>query len=290
MRFEFIGKHRSEFPVKKMCEVLEVSPSGFYKWSKHEPSQQELRKKEIQERIKYHFYDNKKCYGSPKITQMLLKEGYKISKRTVSNYMKELGLRSIVSKKFKVVTTDSNHSNPIAPNLLNQDFTVSISNKVWVTDITYIPCREGKLYLATVLDLCTREIVGWQLKSHMENELVLDALNIAYQSKKPGKGLIHHSDRGTQYTSNDYRKKLNEYKMVASMSRTGNCYDNACAESFFSLLKKELIQGRKFKTKQQAYDDIFQYIELFYNRKRIHSSIGYMSPVQYAKQFAKTAV
>jgi putative transposase len=286
MRFEFIEKHSSEFSVTKMCKVLEVSRSGYFKWRKHEPSQQELRKKQIKKKISYHYYDNLTRYGSPKITQKLLKEGYKISERTVSIYMKELGLRSCVSKKFKVVTTDSNHSNPIAPNLLNQNFNVALPNKVWVTDITYIPCREGKLYLATILDLCTREVIGWSLKSHMANELVLEALTSAYEAKQPGKGLIHHSDRGSQYTSKEYRERLESFQMVASMSRTGNCYDNACAESFFSILKKELIHGQRFKTKKQAYNEIYQYIEFFYNRKRIHGSIGYMSPVQYAKQFA----
>ncbi|WP_078427417.1 IS3 family transposase [Alkalihalobacterium alkalinitrilicum] len=285
MRFEFIEKHRFEFSVMKMCKVLEVSRCGFFKWLKHEVSNQEQRKIKVQERIKYHFYDNDECYGSPKITQKLLNENYTISERTVGKYMNELGLRSCVSKKFKVVTTDSNHTNPIAPNKLNQEFNIATPNRVWASDITYIPCREGKLYLATVLDLCTREIVGWSLKSHMANELVLEALGDAYESKKPEKGLIHHLDRGTQYTSNDYRQRLESYGMEASMSRTGNCYDNACAESFFSILKKELVRGRRFKTKQQAYNEIYQYIEFFYNRKRIHGSIGYVPPVQYAKQF-----
>lgn len=285
MKFEFIERHSSEFSVVKMCDVLEVSRSGYYKWKSHQPSNQERRKKEIQERIKFYFYDNNKLYGSPKITQMLHKEKINISERTVSVYMKELGLRSNVSKKFKVVTTDSNHNNPIAPNILDQNFHVSAPNKVWAVDITYIPCRERKLYLATVLDLCTREIVGWKLGSSLEKELALAALENAYQLKKPEKGLIHHSDRGTQYTSKDYREQLTEYKMIASMSRKGNCYDNACAESFFSILKKELIQGKRFLTKQQAYDQIFQYIEFFYNRKRIHSSIGYLTPIQFSKQF-----
>lgn len=285
MRFEFIEKHRSEFSMMKMCKVLEVSRSGFFKWLNHEVSAQEQRKLKVQERIKFHFYDTNERYGSPKIHQQLLKENYIISERTVSKYMKELGLRSCVSTKFRIATTNSNHTNPIAPNILNQEFNVPTPNSAWVTDITYIPCREGKLYLATVLDLCTREIVGWSLKSHMANELVLEALDNAYESKKPEQGLIHHSDRGTQYTSNDYRQRLESYGMEASMSRTGNCYDNACAESFFSILKKELIRGGRFQTKKQAYDEIYQYIEFFYNRKRIHGSIGYVSPVQYAKQF-----
>lgn len=285
MRFEFIENHRSEFSVSKMCKVLKVSRSGYLKWRNHKPSEQEQRREKIKERILFHYHDSEKRYGSPKITQLLLKEGYKIVERTVGKYMNELGIRSCVSKKFKVVTTNSNHDYPIAPNKLNQQFTASAPNQVWVADITYIPCREGKLYLATILDLYTREIVGWRLDGHMETQLVLDALKNAYTAKKPKKGLLHHSDRGTQYASKDYREKLDSYKMEASMSRTGNCYDNACAESFFSLLKKELMQGRKFKTKQQAYTEIYRYIEFFYNRKRIHSSIGYMSPVEYAQKF-----
>lgn len=268
-----------------MCKVLEVSPSGYFKWRNHEPSQQELRRDRIKDRIVFHYHDSDKRYGSPKITRLLQKEGYTINERTVSKYMQELGLRSCVSKIFKVTTTNSNHDYPIAPNKLNQNFTAPAPNKVWVADITYIPCREGRLYLASILDLFTREIVGWRLYGHMETQLVLDALKDAYESKKPDEGLLHHSDRGTQYASKDYRDQLQEYRMEASMSRTGNCYDNACAEAFFSLLKKELIQGRRFQTKAQAYTEIYRYIEFFYNRKRIHGSIGYLSPVEYAQKY-----
>ncbi|UOE94815.1 IS3 family transposase [Alkalihalobacillus sp. LMS39] len=288
MRFRFIENHRSEFSVKKMCRVLEVSRSGYLKWRNHKPSKQEERKKAIQEKILFYYYDHHKIYGSTKITKKLQKDdGYRISERTVSNYMRELELRSCVSKKYKVSTTDSNHLFPIAPNKLNQQFTVSDPNKVWVTDITYIPCREGKLYLATVLDLYSREIVGWCLDRHMETKLVLTALDNAYEAKKPKEGLLHHSDRGTQYASHTYQERLQDYKMDVSMSRTGNCYDNACAESFFSLLKKELIQGKRFKTRAQAQTAIYRYIEFFYNRKRIHSSIGYVTPVEYAEAYYK---
>lgn len=270
-----------------MCEVMEVSRSGFYKWLKAEPSRQKLRKIKVLERIQYHFHDTKGRYGSPKITSELHKEGFSIAERTVSVYMKELNLRSCVSRKFKVQTTESNHGFSIAPNILNQNFVTSAPNKVWVADITYIPCRERKLYLASILDLCTREIVGWRLGSRMTTDLVLGALEDAYASKKPKKGIIHHSDRGTQYASNEYRHKLDSFKMKASMSRKGNCYDNACIESFHSILKKELIYCTKFKTMHQAHNEIFQYIEFFYNRKRIHSSLGYLSPHRYAQQFMK---
>ncbi|MFD2043225.1 IS3 family transposase [Ornithinibacillus salinisoli] len=277
--------HSSEFSVEKMCNEMKVSSSSYYDWIKHKPSQQELRKKRIQKRIIYHYHDSEKRYGSPKITKQLEKEGYTISERTVGKYMKELGLRSCVSKKFKVTTTDSNHGNPIAPNKLDQNFVASAPNKVWVADITYIPCREGRLYLASILDLFTREVVGWRLYGHMQTKLVLDALVEAYETKQPDQNLIHHSDRGTQYASNEYRERLNQYHMEASMSRKGNCFDNACAESFFSLLKKELIQGRRFQTKKEAYTEIYRYIEFFYNRKRIHGSIEYLSPVEYAQKY-----
>lgn len=274
-----------------MCSVLDVSRSGYYKWrgaKQAAPGRQSLRKAELQQRIAYHFKDNQQRYGSPKITFLLHLEGYNTSERTVSKYMQELNLRSCTSRKFRVNTTDSNHDYPIAPNLLNQQFATAKPNQVWVTDITYIPCREGRMYLASVLDLCTREIVGWRLEDRMTTDLVLGALDAAVSAKRPGKGLLHHSDRGAQYASADYRNRLATYDMRASMSRKGNCYDNACIESFHSILKKELVYCTKFKTKQQAYNEIFQYIEFFYNRKRIHGSLGYMSPVQFANQFKKS--
>lgn len=270
-----------------MCRVMQVSRSSFYQWQKAVPSEQEQRKAKVLERITYYFHDSDGCYGSPKITRMLWKEGIQISERTVSLYMKELGLRACVSRKFKVQTTDSNHDLPIAPNVLDQKFSTAEPGKVWVADITYIPCREGRLYLASIMDLCTREIVGWRLYGRMTTDLVLDALAAAYNAKKPNKGLLHHSDRGSQYASKEYQDKLAFYSMKVSMSRKGNCYDNACIESFHSLLKKELIYRTKFKTKQQAYEAIYRYIEFFYNRKRIHSAIGYLSPVQFAASFDK---
>ncbi|CAH1209163.1 IS3 family transposase ISCce4 [Paenibacillus plantiphilus] len=186
-----------------------------------------------------------------------------------------------------MTTTDSNHTNPIAPNILNQNFATTAPNKVWVTDITYIPCREGRLYLASVLDLFTRKIVGWKLADRMTTDLVLAALDQAYASQKPGKGLIHHSDRGSQYASEEYRNRLMKYKMTASMSRKGNCYDNACIESFHSVLKKEFIYCTKFQTKAQAQQEVFEYIELFYNRKRIHGSLGYLSPDRFEAEYYK---
>jgi transposase InsO family protein len=283
--------HRSEFRLEKMCTTLQVSRSGYYKWLSAKPSPQELRKAAVQKRIQYHFDDHKKRCGSPKITRLLHQEGYTVTERTVSVYMRQMQLRSVVSKPYRVQTTDSKHNNPIAPNTLNQNFKVSEPNTVWVTDITYIPCRGGRLYLASVMDLCTREIVGWRLYNHMETSLVLDALQAAYTAKRPGKGLLHHSDRGSQYTSKEYVDQLKTYHMESSMSRRGNCYDNACIESWHSILKKELIYcNPRFKDPEQAYTAIFQYIEFYYNHKRMHSALGYLSPARFAKQFTTKSV
>ncbi|AHV95354.1 IS3 family transposase [Paenibacillus sabinae] len=279
--------HRSEFPLEKMCKALGVSRSGYYTWRSRKPSERVRRKVRLLKRITYHFNDSQQRYGAPKIAHLLRQEGETVTERTVGLYMQELGFRACVSRTFKVQTTDSNHDLPIAPNLLNQQFHVEKPNKVWVADITYIPCREGRLYLASVLDLCTREIVGWRLSDRMNTDLVLGALKDAHLAKRPKKGLIHHSDRGSQYASEDYRKQLKTYRMITSMSRKGNCYDNACMESFHSILKKELIYCKRFRTKQQAYDEIYRYIEFFYNRKRIHGALGYLSPIRFAARFNK---
>jgi putative transposase len=236
-------------------------------------------------RILWLFTDTKNRYGSPKITKLLQREGWIVSERLVGNLMRENNLRSCVSKKFRITTTDSNHTQPIAPNVLNQNFTTTAPNKVWVADITYVPCREGRLYLASVLDLFTRKIVGWKLGDRMTTDLVLAALDQAYEAQKPANGLIHHSDRGAQYASDEYRATLKHYQMEASMSRKGNCYDNACIESFHSVLKKEFIYCTKFQTKAQAQQEMFEYIELFYNRKRIHGSLGYLSPDRFEEQY-----
>lgn len=275
------------FHLEKMCKVMGVSRSGYYKWKATGPSKQELRKRALMERITFHFHDSEQRYGAPKITFLLGEEGSKVTERTVGLYMQELGLRSCVAKRFNVQTTDSNHDLPIAPNLLNQQFATPQPNTVWVADITYIPCQEGRLYLASMLDLCTREIVGWRLQDRMTTELVLGALQDAYEAKKPKKGLLHHSDRGSQYASAAYRAQLEAYEWLPSMSRKGNCYDNASMESFHSILKKELIYCKRLKTKQQAYEEIYRYIEFFYNRKRIHGALGYLTPARFAAKFDK---
>lgn len=278
--------------MEKMCQTLNVSRSGYYKWLQEKANENsyQKRRKALLARIMYLFLDSKSRYGSPKITKLLKREGWSVSERMVGKLMKENGLRSCVSRKFRVNTTDSNHAHPIAPNVLNQRFTTTAPNKIWVTDITYVPCREGRLYLASVLDLYTRRIVGWKLADRMTTDLVLAALDQAYKAQKPPEGLIHHSDRGSQYASEDYRSRLHKYKMKASMSRKGNCYDNACIESFHSVLKKEFIYCTRFRTKAQAQQEVFEYIELFYNRKRIHGALGYVSPVRFEMQYYQQTV
>jgi transposase InsO family protein len=273
--------------MEKMCDILGVSRSGYYKWILEKAIETSNQKRRIAllTRITWLFLDASRRYGSPKITKLLRKEGWNVSERLVGKIMSENGLRSCVSKKFRVTTTDSNHDQPIAPNELNQNFKTDAPNKIWVTDITYVPCREGRLYLASVMDLYTRKIVGWKLADRMTTDLVLAALDQAYETHKPPKGLLHHSDRGTQYASGEYREKLQQYHMRASMSRKGNCYDNACIESFHSVLKKEFVYCTKFRTKVQAQQEMFEYIEMFYNRKRIHGSLGYESPVRFEAMY-----
>lgn len=269
-----------------MFSVLQVSKSGYYKWRTAVPSERKQRRQKLSERIIWHFYDSEERYGSPRIHHSLKLENWSVSERTVGLIMREEGLRSCMSRKFRVATTNSNHEFPIASNQLQQNFSATKPNEKWVADITYIPCRQGKLYLASILDLYTKQIVGWKLSDIMTTNLVLDALNQAYIAKRPEKGIIHHSDRGTQYASKEYRKQLEKYHMVASMSRKGNCYDNACIEAFHSTLKRELIYCKpKFKTKQEAHEKLYRYLEFFYNRKRSNSTLGYMSPFRFEQLY-----
>lgn len=231
-------------------------------------------------RIRYYYFHLKRRAGSPTITAALRDEGHKVSSKTVSRLMKEMGLRAITVRKYKA-TTNSNHSMPVFENVLDRKFCVSAPNKVWVTDITYIGTGEGWLYLASVMDLYSRKIVGWSVGARMTRELVIDALDQAYHRQKPSPGLIHHSDRGSQYASEEYRNQLIKYNMVGSMSRKGNCYDNACIESFHSTLKKELVYQTKFRTRKQAEKELYTYIEFDYNRLRLHSTLGYKTSHQF---------
>lgn len=271
-----------------MCQVFSVSRSGYYKWRSRPESRRSVENRRLDVHIKAIYMKHKGRSGSPKITEELNDNGFSVSKNRVARRMKAAGLRSIVRRKFRV-TTDSKHSFPIAENLLQRDFTASAPNTVWVSDITYIATERGWLYLTVFLDLFSRMVVGWALSSSLSSQMALTALHRAIRSRRPGAGLIIHSDRGIQYACHDFRKLLNKHGFVQSMSRKGDCWDNAVAESLFSIIKSELIHHERFKGPQDALATIFEYIEIYYNRKRKHSTLGYQTPDQFERSM-KSAV
>lgn len=285
MRYAFIAAHAIRFSVVLMCRVLKVSRSGYYAWRGRPASNRDVENRGLLESIKSVFKKSRKTYGSPRVHRQLVSDGQVCSLGRIERLMSANGIRAKQRRKF-VATTDSKHDLPVADNVLGRDFSVDEPNRVWTSDITYIPTDEGWLYLAGVLDLCSRTAVGWSMSDSLERHLVMDALEMAYRRRQPGKGLIHHSDRGSQYASDDYRNLLANYGMQMSMSRKGDCWDNAPMESFFGTLKKELVHHRRYRTREEARRDIFDYIEVFYNRERLHSSLGYVSPAHYEQLIA----
>lgn len=285
MKYQFIKRHRLEFPVVKMCRVLGVVASGYYSWLKHPKSKREQENEMLLEKIQEIFNKNKGRYGSPRITDDLREQGHQCGKNRIAELMRQNGIKAKGKRKYKV-TTDSEHSKQVAPNLLNQKFTATAMNQIWVTDITYIWTREGWLYLAAILDLHTRGVIGWALESRMTKELVAKAFVQAIMNRKPPRGVIHHSDRGSQYASDDYRRLMKLYGFVPSMSRKGNCWDNALMESFFHTLKTELVHDENYRTRAEARKSIFEYIEIYYNRQRKHSALGYKTPWQMEKMIS----
>jgi len=272
-----------------MCRVLEVSRGGFYRWLGKFKSHREIENEELLIEIREAFKKGRRTYGSPRITDEInAKPGRRVNKKRVARLMRENGIRAKTKRKFKV-TTHSDHKEPISPNLLNQDFTATEINKVWVSDITYIWTWEGWLYLAIIMDLCSKSIVGWSLWERLTRRLVIDAFNQAVGRRGNIAGLIFHSDRGVQYASKDFRRLLEKHKCLSSMSGSGNCFDNAVAESFFSTLKKELIYDRIYETKREASSSIFEYLEVFYNRTRRHSSIGGICPAEFEARLLQKA-
>jgi transposase InsO family protein len=257
---------------------LEVSRSGFYAWRDRPVSAAKKRRESVAAKVKTVYEENRSVYGSPRICQALRAQGEVISEKTVARSMKELEIQGKIKKAFVPSTTDSNHANLVVENVLNREFSAELPNQKWAVDITYIHTDQGWLYLAGVMDLCSRMIVGWSMANHMRTELVTDALQMAIARRRPGGQLIHHSDRGVQYTCDDYMHLLQSQGMQASMSGKGNCWDNAAMESFWSTLKTELVYHEQYATHDEARASIFEYIEVFYNRKRLHSSIGYKSP------------
>jgi putative transposase len=278
VKFSFIKENLLPFPIDAVCQVLEVSRSGYYAWMKRPVSARELRREELADKIEIVHKDNRQVYGSPRICQALNIQGESVSENTVADIMKQRRIRAKTKKKYVPRTTDSRHGQPVAENILNREFEASRPNQKWATDITYIPTDQGWLYLAGVIDLCSRKIVGWSMADHMKVDLISNALKMAIARRRPEAGLLHHSDRGAQYASDDYVHLLQSHNMEISMSGKGDCWDNACVESFWATLKTELVNHEHYATHEEARTSIFEYIEVFYNRKRLHSSIGYQSP------------
>jgi transposase InsO family protein len=270
-----------EHPIKAMCEMLEVSRSGYYQWRGARTSARARQTEAIKVKIVRAHEASRGTYGSPRVTAALRGQGEAVGRNRVARLMREAGLRGRQARRYRVRTTDSAHHEPIAPNLLAEAPAPTKPDEAWVTDITYVETDEGWLYLAGVLDLFSRRLIGWAMGSGLETALPLAALHMALRRRRPGAGLLHHSDRGCQYASAAYRSSLAAHGCIASMSRRGNCYDNATMESFWSTLKLELLYRRRFATRADASTAIFDYIESFYNRTRLHSALGFKSPLDY---------
>lgn len=270
----------SDYNICELSRALEASRSGYYAWQRRRPGLRAEQNKLLRSRLKELFECNRRVYGSPRLTVSLRKEGLSCGRNRVARHMRALGLRARQKKAFKPRTTDSNHPHPIAPNRL-AGIKANAPNEVWVSDITYVSTRQGWVYLAGVMDLWSRKIVGWATANHLKSSLVKEAMNQAVATRAPGPGLLSHSDRGVQYASREYRRMLEDISSVPSMSAAGCCYDNAAMESFWSTLKTEWLQDQDFRTHQEAELAIFDYIETFYNPRRLHSALGYQSPVDF---------
>jgi putative transposase len=280
MKYWFMDQHSSTHGVQKMCRVIGASRSGYYRWKIQPQSRRQQENEKILMEIKESHKNSRKAYGSPRITEDLRAKGMKCGENRVALLMKTHGIVGKAKKKFKA-TTNSKHALPVAENLLKQNFAAEKPNTVWVSDITYVWTSEGWLYVAVILDLFSRQVVGWAMSDRLTSEFVVKALCQAIGRRHPSSGCILHSDRGIQYASTDFRDVLSAYGFIQSMSRKGNCYDNAVAESFFHTLKTEHVYDYRYKTRADARQSIFDYIELFYNRQRRHSALGYRSPVSF---------
>lgn len=282
MKYIFIKDNRSEFRLKKMCQVFAVSKSGYYAWRKRTTSKTRRANELLLEKIREIFKGSHQRYGSRRVCFELRLRGIICSKNRVARLMHQDELKSRRTRKFRT-TTNSKHKLPIAPNLINKNFVVKQPDRVWVSDITYLWTWEGWMYLAVIIDLYSRQVVGWAMSTRITKELVLSAIIQAIGRRKPNSGLIFHSDRGSQYASYEVGKLLQKHQIIQSMSKKGDCYDNAVAEAFFATLKLELVYPDFFETRLEARSEVFEYIEIFYNRQRLHSTLNYMSPLQFEK-------
>ena len=288
MKYQFIEQHKHEFPVVVMCQVLDVSESGFYAWRKRPACQHTREDAQLTQEIRQVYATHRGRYGSPRVHRELKDQGYRTSRKRVARLMREADI-SVVRKRRRVLTTKRDTTHPVASNVLNREFTAKEPNTKWVTDITYIPTTQGWLYLAVILDLYSRAVVGWSMSDCCDEALAENALNMAVARRCPKAGFLHHSDRGCQYTSQAYRTRLEQVGAVVSMSRKGNCWDNAAMESFFGSLKEECVGNQLYSSHEQARQALFEYLEMYYNRQRRHSTLGYVSPFVY-EQMGKQSV
>lgn len=286
MKFSFLQQHRKTWPVRLICSVLGISASGFYAWVNRAESKRARANRELLEDIRRIHNNSSGTYGSPRVHAALRRNGQNVGRSRIELLMRSAGLRGLAALPRRARTTDSRHNYPIAPNRLARNFTATAMNRIWLADLTYIPTGEGWLYLAAVLDVYTRKIVGWSMRDTLHMEIALEALTMAVERQRPAAGLIHHSDRGIQYAAEAYRYRLAAANITPSMSRKGNCWDNAPMESFFHTLKTERVHHRIYATRDQARRDLFAYIEGFYNPHRLHSALGYRSPAEMERKAA----
>jgi len=286
MRYRAIQEHDRRYPIRLMCRALTVSPAGYYAWRSRPESNRAVSTRTLLSAIRVIHRESRETYGSPSIWDALIKRGHGVGKHRIARLMRVEGIRAKTVKQWRA-TTQSNHRLPVAEHTLNRQFTVEHPNRVWAGDITYVWTKEGWLYLAVVLDLYSRTVIGWAMGQRLTVELAEQALTMALANRTPKAGLLHHSDRGSQYAATSYQQQLTTHGITTSMSRRGHCWDNACVESFFGTLKRELVYHRHYATREEATQDIFEYIEVFYNRRRRHSTLGYDSPAEFE---ARTAV
>jgi transposase InsO family protein len=285
MKFAFIRAEKAFFPVAALCRLLGVTRQGYYAFARRPPSSRVVSDRALQDRVQQVHAESRGTYGSPRVLAVLRHDGEQVGKRRVERALRNLGLSGRPRRRWRT-TTKANPTHPVAANVLAREFTASRPNERWVTDISYVWTNEGWCYLAVILDLFSRSVVGWALDTSLNTSLTLAALGMAVRRRRPEAGLLHHSDRGCQYTSADYRSVLSELGVTVSMSRKGNCWDNAVAESFFATLKTELVYARSWPTRLELRAAVFEYIEVFYNRRRLHSSVGYRTPAQVESDFA----
>jgi putative transposase len=281
MKYAFIAEHAKHYPVERQCAALGISVSGYYAWRKRGVSQHREQDQQLLEQIQQVYQHSRCLYGSPRIHATLKHAGIACSRKRVARLMQQAGIHSLRQRRHWVHTTHSHHTYPVAPNRLNRQFQAEHPNQKWVADITYIPTAEGWLYLAGVLDLFSRRLVGWAMSERCDTRLVASALHMALRQRHPGMDLLHHSDRGSQYAADDYSRLLAQHAICLSMSRKGNCYDNAVMESFFRTLKAECVYLTHYPSRQQARQSLFEFIEVYYNRQRLHSTLGYLTPVAF---------